>query len=89
MNSNGIIRKIRALQSKTVQNGCTPEEADAAVATIARLEARLGYKVARAEEPRARLGLRGRIWRNQAMDSVREQERRKAEAMSHIIGLGA
>ena len=87
MNAEDLVRKVRALQTKTVANGATQDEASEARAAVARLEARLGFEVAPVTPAAPRLGLRGRIYRAQAPVTAREEERREAEAMSHILGL--
>ena len=87
MNAEDLVKRVRALQTKTVANGATEAEAAEARAAVARLEARLGFAVAPATPATPRLSLRGRIYRAQAPVTAREEERRKGEAMSHIIGL--
>lgn len=87
MNAEDLVRKVRALQTKTVANGATEAEAAEARAAVARLEANLGFEVAPVTPTAPRLGLRGRIYRAQAPVAAREEERRKAKAMSRIIGL--
>jgi hypothetical protein len=87
MNAEDVVRKVRALQTKTVANGATEAEASEARAAATRLEARLGFEVAPLTPAAPRLGLRGRIYRFQASVTAREKESRKAKAMSHIIGL--
>jgi len=87
MNTEDLVRKVRALKKKTVANGATRAEAAEARASVTRLEAKLGFEVAPEPPAAHRLGLSGRIYRAQAPVAAREEERRKAEAVSHIIGL--
>jgi hypothetical protein len=70
-----------------VANGATEAEAAEARAAVGRLEARLGFEVAPVTPAAPRLGLRGRIYRAQAPVTASEEDRRKAKAISHIIGL--
>jgi hypothetical protein len=78
--------------AKTEANGASPAEAAQAAVAIKRLEAKLGFEVAPAVEQRAKLGLRGRVYQAMAaayQSAERTAERRRAEAMAHIIGLRA
>jgi hypothetical protein len=79
-------RRILALRAKTTANGCTREEAEAAAVLAARLEERLGRQV-QAQASHASPSILTRIWRGHAQAYETEQERRRAEAMSHIVGL--
>ena len=83
--SESIRRRILALRAKTTANGCTPEEADAAAALAERLEARLGRSV-HAQQSRSSQSILARIWRGHAQAYRAEEERRRAEARSHILG---
>ena len=54
-NKTAILRRIRALAAKTVENGCTEEEAFSAAALLARLVDKYGFSPADINEPAEKL----------------------------------
>jgi Protein of unknown function (DUF2786) len=54
-NKTAILRRIRALAAKTVENGCTEEEAFSAAALLAKLVDKYGFTPADIDEPLEKL----------------------------------
>jgi hypothetical protein len=88
MQEKNLVNRIRALRNMTIENGCSPAETTTAMRLANKLEARLSFKVNdMPTHQRPSKTIRMRVWRQDAQRYDAEDQRRKAEAMSHIIGL--